>query len=803
MVGAQRRPDEVEIGADDAILIEDRHTLEPVLDGPLDERHLGLALDAVRVEARLEEAHQQGCERRVGDERLLDVALAEGHAQLEDVLAVGAQHDDLAHVEAGREHEPVEAVVLDPLRPDAVKGLLELEADRVDVDLAADQKLHAEIVDPELAAVPGGDVVRLLGQDAQAHALEDRQHVGEAGRVGGPDELEVDERGRILQPPVEAHRQPVVALDAVDVADVGHGRARRHAFLVGGRQVAAVEPEEPVAVLLAHGVLERVAQPVGPGMRGLGELALEILGVEIGRDALGRADREENPGQHRFGELDLILALARADRRHEDRLQPLAQGGVVAVARDVDEAGEEAAEGIGPDEEPDPLALLQMEDLAADAVEQLGVGLEELVARIGLEDVDERLAVVAGGRVAGPRDDRLDLAAEQRDLARAAVVGGRGEEAEEAMLARDAAVRRVALDADHVEIGSAMHGAARRALGDQQRCQGIARALADRGRQGVEAPRSLARIVVLEDAEAAALDPAEVNAAPILLEPVLGVAEKGEMVVGEPAQERLDLEQLLAGDDARGRCQARQPLLDLGLHRPPVIDALTDVVEHAIEVLLDLIHGGGVALPVDLDMHEALARAGRRPGAVADLLELSLIVAPHAEDRMHDEMDAEPVPAQLQADAVDEEGHVVVDDLEDRVRGLPAMLLDARIVETDLGAARGTLLAEAEVGKGSTIEVERLALREVGGRHVMIVAAYEALDPFRLLAREALTDDLCHPIDKLGLEHLRTVRHGPSLPAFSLSCKKAHSGRLSKDSPAADVGQAAIPGGTASSSPGM
>ena len=65
-------------------------------------------------------------------------------------------------------------------------------------------------------------------------------------------------------------------------------------------------------------------------------------------------------------------------------------------------------------------------------------GLEELVARIGLEHVQHRLAVVACGVEAEVLDDALDLTAQHRDVARAAVIGGRGPQTEEAVLAVDA-----------------------------------------------------------------------------------------------------------------------------------------------------------------------------------------------------------------------------------------------------------------------------------------------------------------------------------------------------------------------------
>ena len=120
----------------------------------------------------------------------------------------------------------------------------------------------------------------------------------------------------------------------------------------------------------------------------------------------------------------------------EDRGEALAQLGVVALARHIDEGRDEPPEGIAAHEQRDALALLQAQDAQRD-VEQLVLGdLEQLVARKGLEDVHQRLAVMARGLEAGAREGALDLAAQQRDRARALGIGGRGEEADEQPLAR-------------------------------------------------------------------------------------------------------------------------------------------------------------------------------------------------------------------------------------------------------------------------------------------------------------------------------------------------------------------------------
>src|ERR1700683_2421808 len=141
---------------------------------------------------------------------------------------------------------------------------------------------------------------------------------------------------------------------------------------------------------------------------------------------------------------------------------------VVAVARHVHQARVEALIGIAPYQQAHRAPLVQVDD-AADDADQIGeTRLEQLVARIGLEHVEHGLAVVAGRIETEVLDDALDLAAQHRDVARAAVVGGRSPQADEAVLAIDAAAAVKGLHADVVEQLAAMHRGGGVGLGDDQ-----------------------------------------------------------------------------------------------------------------------------------------------------------------------------------------------------------------------------------------------------------------------------------------------------------------------------------------------
>src|SRR5262249_36186409 len=156
---------------------------------------------------------------------------------------------------------------------------------------------------------------------------------------------------------------------------------------------------------------------------------------------------DEESRQRRFGKIDVRLERAALQPREEDALDAPPDLRVVLVARHVYETGDEAVERVAAQEHAGALALLQRAHALRDAAQVLDRDLEELVARIGLEDMAERLACVARGRETRALDHRGDLVPQQRDVARAAAVRERREEPEEAPLAVGIAVLVESLDA--------------------------------------------------------------------------------------------------------------------------------------------------------------------------------------------------------------------------------------------------------------------------------------------------------------------------------------------------------------------
>ena len=216
--------------------------------------------------------------------------------------------------------------------------------------------------------------------------------------------------------------------------------------------------EQLDSVLLAVLLEQRVAEIVGPGPGRAHEPRFDLRHVVAGPHPAGRVHDVLHADQQRLAQLERPVQVGAAEGLDQDPPHPLAVLGVEPITRDRDQAGHEPVEGVGAHEQAESLALSQTEDPHRDREQLIVLDLEQGVARVALEDVDQALGVVAVGGEAGAVEHALHLPAEQRDVARAGLVGRRRVEAEEAPLADHLAVGVEALDPDVVEVRGAVNG---------------------------------------------------------------------------------------------------------------------------------------------------------------------------------------------------------------------------------------------------------------------------------------------------------------------------------------------------------
>ena len=747
-VGAQRVAQQVEEAPQDAVLVQVPHPVEGALDLGRQPRIVLRA--AGRVEAAVEQGDQLARDGRMAGQRAFHHVLPIGDAGLAQILGVGAQHRHLPRGQAGAKDEAVEAVILHPAVPDGGEGVLELLLHHRAVDGQPVLRPRGEVVNPHRGGVAGdGDLEGRFGDHLQVHVLQHGQHVGQRHRAAFVVDLDVQLVPFGLQRAVEVDAQRALGRRLLDPLDVEDGGLRVELLAVGGGEGVGVAAEQGAPLLLAVGLDQRVAQMVVPAARRLDQPRLQIGGVDGGHAARLGLDDEMQAGQHAFGQLRGEAGAGAVVGGLQDGLDAPAQRGVVAVARHVDEAGGEALERVLAHEQGQPLPLLQVQNADRDVQQLRHLDLEQLVARVGLQDVQKRLAVMALRVEAGQFHHLRDLAAEVGDLARAAVVGDRGEEAGDQPLADDPPLGVEALDEEGVHRHRAVHGGGAVALGHHQDAR-VAQEVAHVGRQGgvVAQPVEDGDGVVAQDAETAAGDQTQRGVHPIgaALEAVFAVAEEGEMVVVGPGQEGLGLVHLVVGDDGRDGGTGAVGLGDGGAHLlahgPPVGDGGAHVGQHALQPLAGLVERRGAGHRADLDMHEGFGGGvggGRR--RLVQLGELAVGVALDPHHGVDDQMDGQPLAVQLRGHRVDEEGHVVVDDLHHRAVGLPAMLLDAGVVDADLGAVgRLALLAPLPHGERGAVELLGRSLDDVVGRDVVVELPYEALRRCRAAAAQPLAN---------------------------------------------------------------
>ncbi len=199
------------------------------------------------------------------------------------------------------------------------------------------------------------------------------------------------------------------------------------------------------------------------------------------------------------------------------------------------------------------------------------------------------------------------------------------------------------------------------------------------------------------------------------------------MRVGEPGQERLALGQFLRRHRRRTgvdfRDDRRQPVA----HLRPVGDRQPHVDEHTRHVPRQRVESRRLDHPVDLDVDERfaprVARILRR-----DVRQRPVGAGNDGDDRVDDEVQRQALAVDFHRDRIDQERHVVVDDLDDRVRRLPAVVLDRRIEDAHPGVARLALAGEVPVRERRAIEIGRRPLGEILGIDLAEVTDDETLE---------------------------------------------------------------------------
>ena len=534
--------------------------------------------------------------------------------------------------------------------------------------------------------------------------------------------------------PIQVDRQLVLLehlLHALEVVDCLLG-AREIA--IAGRERVPELPEGREPVLFAVALDHRVPKQIAPGARRDGDLLLDVAHV-VGRNLARRRTDDEMPArERRVGHVLVVRRHFAVERALENRLDPVAHFRREPVARQVDQRRDEPVEHILPDEGRNALTLLQLQDPHRDVVELFFADLVDLVTGKGFQDLNQLFPGMARPRQSRVLDDAVDLAPEQRDLADASRVRRRSEQPEEPVLADQIAGGVVALDPDPVHVRRAVNRRAVVRFGHDDQLFAPGKP-AELRRERHLTTRAGLRPDFAQQTEACPRHDLQKFVRLVRYELVLAIAEKNEMLVGQPAEKLLRLLHFVAGDRRVAVVDLLERLEQPRPHRQPVGHREPDVRKNRFDVLLQLVEIGRLSLLVDLEMHVRLVNRGALPAALVSPEEgfaVPFRIAADGEDRVDDQVDVPIDDIHLTDDRVDQERHVVVHDLHHRVARAPTVLGDRRIEQADLRLFGLSLRSELPEGERSTEKGLRVDVQIVG-RDQGEVFAHEARDALSLI----------------------------------------------------------------------
>ena len=214
--------------------------------------------------------------------------------------------------------------------------------------------------------------------------------------------------------------------------------------------------------------------------------------------------------------------------------------------------------------------------------------------------------------------------------------------------------------------------------------------------------------------------------------------------------------------------------------------AAAHVRQHVLEPLLQRVQVGRIGAAVDLQVHHRLMTRVSI-GRVGHAQQASIAVADQLQHRMNDQVQHQPLAVDLHRHGVDEERHVIADDLDHRVRAFPAIFVEPGVEHahrTGRAAAGDEVpLAQnraVEIGHRQQFEIVRIDLRKEAHRKLG--------DGPGFVRRQPRSDLLDHRVDLHGqpvlfpflhlapLQLIRTrqgARHTPTVGVSENPCRVA------------------------------
>ena len=434
------------------------------------------------------------------------------------------------------------------------------------------------------------------------------------------------------------------------------------------------------------------------------------------------------PRQHAFGEVDVELHLFIAAKILLQNLLGLdPQRRVVALLGDIDHAGEETAVHVAAHEQPQHVPLLHLQYAKTGSQQFLFAGLDQLIARVGFQYVQQRLVGVGALLVTGGGHDAFETMADERDLGRAGVVDGRGVETYEAIFPDHLAMLVKALDADVIHISRTVHPGLAVGFGEDQQVRtqgGVTGA-------GRHVAKALTHLLdgVLHQPKAGARLRQDLVIPLHRLDVVTTIPHQGKVVGSHPFEESNAGGHLLLADRVLALGQFVDDLIELGQHRLPVADCQRHFTGHRVELGSQRGHLLLAGEVIDLDKECRFNRG--LPVGVVELqngVNLAIRTTNEVQRLVQHHVGGDIESLERHPDGVHQEGGVLQDHLDDGMGRLPAVTGQLGIVDPDVGIGTAALIEGIPQAQGRAVEIAVIAIVQIGARHVAVELGNEALD---------------------------------------------------------------------------
>ena len=334
--------------------------------------------------------------------------------------------------------------------------------------------LHREVEHRGIRRSTIGDCERdgigIFGDHLQAEIFEHRQRCRK--RQHGPQPIKLQPQGalRIVLPTVDMGADfDRVFFQLLQGGEIVHGLGGRERVAIAFAECRALGGEKACALLIAMRGGQCLAETVIPGADGIADFGFQCCHIHLRTRALIAANNIMHAGKCGVVDRGCCGRHSPVKGARQNGMDFFLRHRIETLARHEDEGRDETVETVNAQEHAHLGPFTQPQDSHRGCKQFVVGNLKQFVARKGIENMRQHLAVVACGRKACTRRGAADLQAQQRNVVGAAAVRAGGEKADKAPLPLQRAVLREQFDADIIHMHAAVDEAAFIRFGDDER----------------------------------------------------------------------------------------------------------------------------------------------------------------------------------------------------------------------------------------------------------------------------------------------------------------------------------------------